>query len=75
MDKKEKFKGQGIPFPIVDFNKCSGAGLCIPACPFDVFELKLINETDKKGLYRVGKFKIKFNSKKAYVVQADLCNA
>lgn len=77
MEKKEKFKGKGpgILFPIVDFNKCSGAGPCIPACPFDVFELKSINKTDKKGLNWVGKLKTKFNNKKAYAVQADLCNA
>lgn len=77
MENKEKFKGKGlgILFPIVDFNKCSGVGPCVPACPFEVFELKPISENDKKDLNWIGKLKTKFNDKKAYVINSENCNA
>ncbi len=30
--------------PVIDHNKCTGAGTCVEVCPVDVFEMK-----DDKG--------------------------
>lgn len=75
MKKIKLGKGTGILYPVVDFNKCSGKGPCIMACPFEVFEMKIIETEDRNALNWVGKLKTKFNNKKAYATNPDLCNA
>lgn len=39
----------GQLIPIVDFNKCEAKGPCIDVCPYDVFEMKLIDKDDFKS--------------------------
>ena len=75
MESKKKGKGQWILYPIVDFNKCSGKGPCIPICPFNVFEMTPIKSEDKENLNWIGKLKTSFNKNKAYVTNAEVCNA
>lgn len=68
-------KGQGILYPIVDFNKCSGKGPCVQVCPYNVYEMRQIENEDRILLNFIGKLKTRFNENKAYVIDADACNA
>lgn len=61
--------------PVVDFNKCSGKNPCIEVCPYDVFELKPIEQEDREKLNVVGRLKTFFNENKAYVVRPEACQS
>lgn len=75
MDKK-KGKGRGIVVPVVDFTKCEGKGPCVPACPYDVFEIRAIEKEDYHKLSFLKKLKIKAHGGKvAYTPRADACEA
>ena len=42
-DRKRRFKRKTNPtnkIIRIDYNKCTGCGQCIPACPFDAIELR-----------------------------------
>ena len=66
----------GKLIPIVNFNKCEAKGPCIEVCPYNVFEMKLIIEEDRKELSFIGKLKtMTHGNKKAYVINGNLCHA
>ncbi|MCU0429960.1 MAG: 4Fe-4S dicluster domain-containing protein [Cytophagaceae bacterium] len=61
--------------PRINMNNCGGKEDCIPACPYDVLEMRTISNEDRTSLNVKGKLKTFFNSQKAYVVAPDLCHA
>ena len=61
--------------PLVNLNNCGGKEDCIPACPFDVLEMRTISPEDRSKLNLKGKLKTFFNAQKAYVIDPDLCHA
>src|ERR1700756_1484393 len=66
----------GQLIPVVDFNKCEAKGPSIEVCPYDVFEMKLIEPEDFKLLSFIGKIKTRVHgNKKAYITKPDLCHA
>ncbi len=74
MDKKGK--GPGILEPVVDRSKCEGKGPCVQVCPYDVFEIRKIDEMDFKNLSFIGKIKNKVHGGKvAYTPRASACEA
>lgn len=74
MDKE--CKQPGLLEPIINLNKCEGAGPCLDVCPYGVLELKPITNEELKELSFIGKTKTWFHGQnKAYVVDVDLCQA
>jgi 4Fe-4S ferredoxin len=64
----------GTIIPIVNFSKCEAKGPCVEVCPYDVFELQNITQTDYSDLTFLGKIKTFVHGKsKAYAVNADKC--
>jgi NAD-dependent dihydropyrimidine dehydrogenase PreA subunit len=61
--------------PIVDFNSCGGKSPCVEVCPYDVFELKPIENADKLKLNLKGKIKTFFNKNKAYIARPEACES
>ena len=57
-------KEPGRVMPIVDFNKCEAKGPCVEVCPYDVFEIRHIDEADYKNLSLIGKIKNKVHGGK-----------
>ena len=69
-------KEPGRVMPIVDFNKCEAKGPCVEVCPYDVFEIRHIDEADYKNLSLIGKIKNKVHGGKvSYTPHADACRA
>ena len=69
-------KGKGLVVPVVDFNLCEAKGPCLTVCPYDVFEIRKIDELDFRKLSFVGKIKNKVHrGKVAYTPRADACRA
>ena len=64
----------GVMMPLVDLNGCEGKGPCVPACPYDVLEMRPITTEEQKQLSFKGKIKTFVHGKnKAFAVKADLC--
>ena len=64
----------GTIIPLVNFSKCEAKGTCVEVCPYDVFELQNITQTDYSDLTFLGKIKTFVHAKsKAYAVNADKC--
>ncbi|MES2132896.1 MAG: ferredoxin family protein [Bacteroidota bacterium] len=66
----------GKLMPVVNFNSCEGKGPCIEVCPYDVFEMNVINDEQFKELSFFGKLKTRVHGReKAFVIKADMCHA
>ena len=60
--------------PVVDPRRCEAEGPCVPACPFDVLEIRGLTTVDKAGLSPLHRLKaFVHGNKRAFVVDADAC--
>lgn len=65
----------GKLMPIINLSNCGGKEDCVPACPYDVLEMRTITAADRLKLNFKGKIKTFFKPKKAYVTDSNLCHA
>jgi len=62
--------------PVVNHSRCEGKSDCVAVCPFDVFEVRRIDDADWKPLSPLAKLKVLAHRKQtAYAVRADACKA
>jgi 4Fe-4S ferredoxin len=62
--------------PVIDRSRCEGKSDCVRVCPYDVFEVRRIDDADYRDLSIFGKLKSLAHGKKsAYAVRADACHA
>ncbi|HEX5745398.1 MAG TPA: ferredoxin family protein [Archangium sp.] len=62
--------------PVVDRSRCEGKRDCVEVCPYGVFEVRRMEDSDFAGLSVLGKLKsIVHGRKTAYTPQADQCQA
>jgi 4Fe-4S ferredoxin len=62
--------------PVVDRNACEGKRDCVEVCPYDVFEVRQIDDEDFSSLSFLGKLKSRAHGRlTAYTPHADLCHA
>lgn len=73
----EKCKAEAARYkPVVNHARCEGKSDCVAVCPFDVFEVRRIEEADWKPLPVLAKLKVWAHKKQtAYAVRADACKA
>jgi 4Fe-4S ferredoxin len=66
----------GAYLPVVDRNACEGKRDCVEVCPYDVFEVRRIDDQDFSKLSFIGKLKSRAHGRlSAYTPQANLCRA
>jgi 4Fe-4S ferredoxin len=66
----------GTFLPVIDRGRCEGKKDCVEVCPYNVFEVRKIHETDFNKLSFFGKLKSRAHARMtAYTPQADLCRA
>ena len=66
----------GVMIPIVDRAKCEGKRECVAVCPYDVFEVRRIDDTDYAKLGLLAKLKSRAHGRQtAYTPRADACQA
>ena len=77
MSTSPECKGEpGRVAPVVDRNRCEAKGDCVRVCPYDVFEIRLLEPADRAGLSFVGRLKAwGHGHRQAYVVRGDACRA
>jgi NAD-dependent dihydropyrimidine dehydrogenase PreA subunit len=62
--------------PLIDRNRCEGKDDCVVVCPYDVFEVRRIDDADYAKLGLLGKLKSRVHGgKTAYSPHADACHA
>ncbi|MSP59734.1 MAG: ferredoxin family protein [Myxococcales bacterium] len=62
--------------PVIDRHRCEGKSDCVAVCPFDVFEVRRIDDGEFAKLGLLGKLKsIAHGRKTAYTPRADTCLA
>ena len=66
----------GTFVPRVDRNRCEGKGDCTEVCPYDVFEVRTLDEADFRALSFLGRLKSRAHGRQsAYTPGADACRA
>lgn len=67
-------KEVGVLRPEIDRNKCEGKAACVDVCPHDVFEIRVIEDADRKRLSFLGRLKSwGHGGKTAYTPRAAEC--
>ena len=62
--------------PVIDRNRCEAKGGCVQVCPFGVFEIRLLEPSDRTALSLRGRIKAwAHGNRQAYVVRPDECHA
>ncbi len=60
--------------PIIDRSRCEAKGDCVEVCPYDVFEVRRIDDADFAALGVLGKVKSLVHGRKtAYTPRASAC--
>ena len=66
----------GANRPVVDRNACEGKRDCVEVCPYDVFEVRRIDDEDFSSLSFLGKLKSRAHGRlTAYTPNEGLCQA
>jgi len=70
-------KGEpGRVAPVIDRNRCEAKAACVGVCPFDVFEIRPLEASDRSALSIVGRLKAwAHGHRQAYVVRPADCHA
>jgi 4Fe-4S ferredoxin len=66
----------GAYWPVVDRRRCEGKGDCVAVCPYDVFEIRTVDEAEYRAQPALTRFKLWVHGKQtAYTPNADACKA
>ncbi len=76
-DSAVECKGEpGRVAPVIDRNRCEAKAGCVAVCPFDVFEIRPLEPSDRDTLTFIGKLKAwAHGNRQAYVVRPAACHA
>jgi NAD-dependent dihydropyrimidine dehydrogenase PreA subunit len=62
--------------PVVDRERCEGKAACAAVCPYNVFEIRTIDEAEYRALPMVARIKLWMHGKQtAYTPRIDACQA
>jgi NAD-dependent dihydropyrimidine dehydrogenase PreA subunit len=62
--------------PVVDRTRCEGKRDCVEVCPYDVFEVRRIDDADYAALGFLTRLKVRAHRmQSAYTPRADACRA
>jgi NAD-dependent dihydropyrimidine dehydrogenase PreA subunit len=77
MPAKDKCDDQaGRLMPVINRNRCEAKTDCITACPYDVFEIRVLTDAERAGLSWVGWLKAwAHGNKQAFAARAQDCHA
>ena len=66
----------GAWHPVVDRRRCEGKSDCAAVCPYDVFEVRTIDEAEYRALPFLARMKLFVHGKKtAYTPHLEACQA
>ena len=75
-EAKGECKEAGVLVPVIDRNRCEGKADCVEVCPYDVFEVGPMDETQFAAMPMLIKIKLWAHGKQtAFSPRADACRA
>ena len=77
MDVSNDCRGEpGKVAPVVDRNRCEGKEDCVRVCPYDVFEIGVLDAADRASLSLLGKLKAwAHGNRQAFAARPENCHA
>ena len=73
---RQDCKPVGVLVPLVDRRRCEGKDDCVAVCPYDVFEVRRMDDADFARLSFIGRLKSRAHGRRtAYTPRADQCHA
>jgi 4Fe-4S ferredoxin len=61
--------------PVIDRNRCEGKSDCKRVCPYDVFDVVVLDRDQRRAITGLGRLKALFHGyKQAVTVRADQCH-
>ena len=76
MSAEDCIQPQGKFIPVVDFSRCEAKGPCAEVCPYDVFEIRIIEPCEYATLRPLSKLKNRIHGGRvSYTPKADECQA
>jgi 4Fe-4S ferredoxin len=74
--KADDCKEPGLVQPVIDRNRCEGKQDCVRVCPYGVFEMGLLGESERRKLSGFGRIRAFFHGyRQALATRADQCQA
>ncbi len=62
--------------PVIDHNKCEGKEDCLRVCPYNVFEVRKLTQTEKQELSLPARFKVMVHGgKQAFALNPQDCHS
>jgi NAD-dependent dihydropyrimidine dehydrogenase PreA subunit len=61
--------------PVIDRSRCEGKADCVRVCPYDVFEVRRMDDADFARLGVLGKLKSIAHRRQTSYARADACHA
>jgi 4Fe-4S ferredoxin len=75
-DAKAECKEPNLLVPVIDRHRCEGKEDCVRVCPYDVFEIRVLDEKQRAELPFFPRLKVRFHGwKQAFAVRAADCHA
>jgi 4Fe-4S ferredoxin len=66
----------GLLAPVIDRDRCEAKGDCVRVCPYNVFELSVLNAEERARLSPIGKLKAFFHGyQQAFAARPEQCHA
>ena len=61
--------------PVINRDRCEAKEDCVAVCPYDVFEVRVLDPADKAALGTRSRIRAFFHrNRQAYAVRADACH-
>src|SRR4051812_39392764 len=65
----------GVVAPDINPSRCEAKGPCVPACPYNVLEIRLLTHAERAALTPLQRFRsFVHGNKRAVVLDADACH-
>src|SRR5688572_15661260 len=62
--------------PVIDRNRCEGKSDCKEVCPYEVFDVVVLDQEQRRGITGLGRLKAFFHRyRQAITPRADQCHA
>lgn len=62
--------------PVIDAGRCEAKAACVVACPYDVFEIRVLTTQERSALPLLGRLKAwAHGNRRAFAVRAQACHA
>ncbi len=66
----------GTVSPHIDRTRCEGKEDCVAVCPYDVFEIRVLEKDERRALPFLARIKATVHgNRQAFAVRADACHA